>query len=484
MGFVSGSRIVASGPIAAFKSFDIHASPGVSHVRFQDLTIDNADNAAPAGSVGIDLEAVSLSTIARCSLRYHDRGIHGYDSTGGGGYYNHVVDCELASNQYGVYLEHSANAWEIRGGRLSFQNIAGVYVQDSTGVHISSTFEKVPTAIHFASGARENSVTDSYFENPGPEPDPNKPFAAVRCDAGATYNWVDGSSVVSDDFDRFIDEDGSNVFLHHRPVSFPSVQAHIASGELWFNGGFESDSNGDGLADGLSITPFPAPGQDVGLDPNVTRRRVGTSQRWSVTGVSQRTLDKTFVVTPGHWYVLTGWTFIPAGSEGRFEVIAEDKPGAPLVLASSGVLQRSGLWQFHRHTVLPATTSLFWHATQTPPLGPGTIYLDEWSCKPGVIPSDFEEDGAARHPTAMGNTLTAAATVTVTHTIHRITGVIPISSIIAPANFCGTITLLPDTTITVAQGGNILTSLPLVVYPQYAPITLAWDPSQAKWYAK
>jgi hypothetical protein len=479
-----GTKIVYYGTGSAFAPDD---PTDTRDVTFQDLTIDNKNVYTPgANSIGIDFEGTSYSQVIRCSLRRHNIAVRGLQGISAHGYYNKVEDCEIASCEYGVHLGTAANSWRILGGRFKSCGVAGVWVKSASGNHISSTFETCGVGVRFICGASRNFVIGSYFEK--------STCGAVVFDCGAVYN-VELANKFSDSMDYVRDNDGTNLSQSVRVVAVPATVTGYANGRnLIYNGDFEVDSNGDGIADGLQLlrdkkgkgvpggATVPA-GTTLSLD-KTTPPVVGTqSQKYAVgaDGTSGRRLARQVSVTPGQHYVFTGWVKIQETGSGYFRFMIGKSYEEPSTYHNSGLITDVGHWRMHRVSFRAETSDIYvFLDLYKPSAGDYAAWIDGFKLEAGHLPTQFEADSLP--PTTIGNPLTiTGGAITVTHPIHHVGGSGPLSTINAPVTFAGEVTLIPDavwSTITTGNIANVITA------QAHEPVRAVCDPRTSKWYVK
>lgn len=82
---------------------------------------------------------------------------------------------------------------------------------------------------------------------------------------------------------------------------------------------------------------------------------------------------------------------------------------------------------------------------------------------------------------SIGDDIVSAATITPTHDVHHLTGVITVQTINVPdPDFCGRITLILDGNLDFSStGGNIARTVNGVINVAFSFI---YDPGTSKWY--
>lgn len=275
-----------------------------NHVFFHNLTINNV-LPVPPGAFGIDLSQVSLSGIYECSFRYHERGIYLSNEAApaiGGGYYNTVQDCEIASCTYGIYFGTAGNSETVRGGRIN-GNTTGIYIGSANANWIETALESNGIGIEFASGATKNVVVGGRFEGNNGSDIADKGAIVFR--AGATNNAVLWP-LLSGGTDRVYDFDGTNIVhalgFSYRPSTLLGGGLNHAANAL-----MDRDGNNDGIADAWTPVPVPGAGMTFSIDRATKVYGLG-SQKWQVdaAGSISRDLVQTIYGLPvGELCVLT-----------------------------------------------------------------------------------------------------------------------------------------------------------------------------------
>lgn len=464
-----GARIVATGAISVFEPA---AATHMRDVVIRDLTIDNAA-ARPAGSIGIDFTGVSHGMIERCSLRQHEKGIRGQQG-GDGGYYNVVDHCEIASCTHGLHLSNAGNAWRVYDGRFAGNAAsgAGITIDGSVGVVIRATFEQHNgPAIHMSSGAAGNAIDGSYFEgNAG----------AVLIDSGCTDNYVSRSCAFSNGTDTVIDNDGRN-WCFGATSSMPAAKSGLASGRsLVANGSFESDQNADGVADGWTLSAM------AGYTPSLSTTHIASgtyAQKVAISGAATTgtLLSRTVAVETGRLYVFQGKAWASAATGLRMQITDGSSTlfdSGQLGSAGSG---GTGAWVQMRARIKPAGATLTLRI-YSDEVYSGDVWFDEFDLRIGQLPIEPEPESLIQHVTTFGPPLASAATITVTHPIHRVTGTTTISKITPPAGFSGLLTLVAvsglSLTTTGSGAGKVLNAASI---PAGGMAVLAYDCDAAAW---
>lgn len=185
---------------------NVQGTEPVFHPRWQDLTI-NQGSARPAGSIAIDLRGISFANIVRCRLRNHERGIRGRNSVGGG-FYNEIRECEIASCTFGVDWQNGANSNRIVGGRFQ-GNTTGLRISQS-GQAVNESyvagvaFEQNDVGIELADGCRTATVIQCRFEGQNVQ--------GLQIKSGASQNLILGGEY-SNTPDLIDDQGSQNIIL-------------------------------------------------------------------------------------------------------------------------------------------------------------------------------------------------------------------------------------------------------------------------------
>lgn len=423
---------------------------------------------AATGSIGLDFTDVSQSQIVRCSFRIHDTGIKNYD-TGGviGAYYNSYYDNELVNCNYGYdfYLA-GGNASRIVGGRQYANYAAGVRIRQSVGIAIHSAFEHNTPGVLFDDYATQCHVTHSYFEGN---------TCSVRFSSLAN-SCIEEHNLLSNATD-YIDDQSSGRGNYSRSTtvpSSPSTGTGYGNGtNLFINGGFEVDSDSDGIADGVYIYSKPAT-TTLSLDGTI-KRSGSYSQKIYINNTSNRTIDRYLNLKVGVRYVFTGYTYID--TTGLFALRAGTNAGDSSYYNSSA-LTTTNTWQMHRFSFVATSATADIYIYEVNPAGTGSIYLDDWKLEVGHLPTENCSDELEHRRTSLGNTIASASTITLTHRIHRISGTSTINTINVPDGFSGEVILIPTGAFTLGTSGNIKLASSLTATVDQ-PIIIVWDPMAA-----
>ena len=453
----------------------IFAPSSTVHMRdvtFHDMTIVNG-NTLPAGSIGISLLGVSHSSVLRCSFRGHETAIL---CQGGpdGGYYNTIDTCEVASCGYGVKCISSANSTRIKGGRIVGTGTAGIYVKDTAGVFINTTLESNNgVAIHFDTNAGACTVVDCYFEG--------NLQGAVVCEADATHNYISRGNLFSNSSDYVIDRDGRN-FAFGMESSLPCAKTGIAGGRnMIANSSFESDQNGDGVADGWDYIPL------AGVTPSLDSTHVveGTLSQKIAIGPGNPgaglLLSRTLAVDTKRYYtvLLSTYADAPTGLRVRMtNTVAPQYNSGRLGTAGSGGTGEFCISRFQfKPTASTVTIEIYLDTADQ-----GNVWIDQLQVLVGLLPLEPPSDGILEHIETFGPPVASASSISITHPIHRISGTTEIKNILPPAGFAGTLTLIADTGVKLGSSGvgagRILSTAQI---PSGGSIALAYDVSTSAW---
>lgn len=468
-GFSSGSRVLVSGAIAAFKSHDQTAI--VRDVGFEDLTIDNA-TAAAAGKYAIDLKGVSFFRVRGCSGRNHYAGIRMGEGGGGSGYYAEADGCEWASCTFGERLESSANAIRITGGRRQGCTTAGVYTENCTGNLIDVTCEACATGVILGTGSTGIEV-NGYFEG--------NTDGAVRCDAGSSRNTI-RPRLISNGTDCLRNRGAvSNVFRSgNGQPALPAMETGYGTGQQLLTwGGLNVDSNADGLADGLDMSPTVPAGTTLSLDSS-TRKISSAAQKYAWNATSSRRIEGAAPTVVGQSYILHG--YVRTTLAGVIRLFAGESTvnhttySGPITLGNAPSVINE--WEYFAITFVATTTSMACGLELVTPGGNGSAWMADWKLEAGIAPTAFDPD---RDGNALGAPLASAGTITPTRRVHKVTGTTTISTITPPAGFAGELVLIPTGAWATDTAGNIAN---VITATANVPVIAVYDPSAAKWYVR
>jgi hypothetical protein len=412
------------------------------------------------------------------------------------GYYNTVIDCEIANCVRGISLTNDGDEWTVLDGHFH-SNICGIYVEASAGNRFRSTFSSNGVGVEFGPRAASNTVlAGSYFEQNGTSSDwvhvPVKPsvLGAVRCHVDPAGDPADNpvgntveTSALSNYFDTVADEtDGDNVCTSPHLRSFPAMPSGTASGRnILFNGDFAVDSDNDGIADGWTpSTAVPPSTFAVVSDPVPAGTR--SAQQWTMKpGRNQLfRLYRQLEVVPGQWYTFTGRTMADTDDPNNIDV------GLYTLLITT--VQGQTLYNqhlpkhdyntgFHRRSfqIPPDVTSIYvilHNNDNTPadlPQGcyvpdgnpPANAWFGKFQLEPGRgISTESRDSGLMGHVQTSGGPLTigarTASSISVTHPYHTVApgagGVL--KQIIPPAGFSGMIVLTATGAWTATTDGS------------------------------
>lgn len=468
-GWSSGSLIKAYGGITAIGAND---PTGITrHVKVIDLTINNS-GAAPASSIGIDFAGVSWSEIKNVSLRNHEKGIYGFGSAGGGGYYNDVSTCEIASCTTGIWLAAAANAYKILGGRIS-GNTTGIYSINNTGNYFNTTCEANTTAMRFATGCAGHLISGTYFEGNNPGNLANN--GAIVFESGASNNTEFGN-MLSNGTDVVLDLDGRN-----RSLSFNSTAPSGSSDgvNLLTNPDFDIVGPVAGIAQGWSMDPSVPAGTTLSIDTVEKPAGAAASQKYEVNATSERVLARTVKTVIGQRYTLTGWIHVTSASAFRLEF--GTAAGTPTAYGFVTPVH-TNQWLPFRQTFIAVGTELYLglHILTAFVGGAHTARIAKFKLEPGLFPTDFSGETLLSKSTDVGPALASAGTLAITHAIHRVTGTTAINTITVPKGFAGSVILVPTAGWSLTTAGNIANAVTAV---PNTPVLLAYDPTTDKWYA-
>jgi len=236
------------------------------------------------GTIGLDLLNCSYFVADNVRLRNFEKGmVVGGKSTDAvnGGFYNTIRDCEGANSTYGIYAEFEFNSSSVTGGR-NLSHGFGVYLGSGcSNSYIRSTFEKCNLGVYFGDGVRACAVDESRFEGCGRGAGGGGAVDLVT--GGAVYlhpnseqNNIYGGHY-SGAGDKIVDEGRGNV-LHGNASSAGGAPSAWGQNQ-WPNPTMDVDTDGDGVANGLSITATT--GITTAIDAAIFRSGRG-SQRITV----------------------------------------------------------------------------------------------------------------------------------------------------------------------------------------------------------
>ena len=160
---------------------------------------------------------------------------------------------------------------------------------------------------------------------------------------------------------------------HSVDVNFPKPRKTVLS-----DGGFESDADHDGIADGWHVDPPPPPGMSLGLDA-VRLKQGKFSQRLTIAkiGSSSRTLAREVSVTPGARYYFSAWKFVDL--PGRYSLRIGESPGDSSLFFTPEA-DEAGHWTNETGTFVPKGDKIYIYVLATHP-GPAdhdySIWLDD-----------------------------------------------------------------------------------------------------------
>jgi hypothetical protein len=158
------------GAIPIFKA-RTQATASTTFVTFECLTIINndlstwwTDTTGANTGIGLDLRECSHATVKNCRVRSNTRGIVFGKATLLGGFYNAVLDCEVASNFINIEGVVSANSVRVEGGRI----LSGRYGINATSCDqwtIFAAFEQNKIGVHTNNAVNGFAIPSGRFES-------------------------------------------------------------------------------------------------------------------------------------------------------------------------------------------------------------------------------------------------------------------------------------------------------------------------------
>ncbi|MEV4314770.1 hypothetical protein [Actinocrispum sp. NPDC049592] len=248
------------------------------------------------------------------------------------GYYNTVVECEIANCLRGVSLTNDGDAWTVLDGNF-MSNICGIYVEASDANRFRSSFVLNGVGVEFGDRSGANTVlSGSKFEGNGnldkwtdPSVQPVV-LGAVRCHKGSLRNTIE-SCELSDSNDYVLDEtDGDNLYTGPHSTSHPTMPSGVGGGgNIVSNGDFVVESTVPGIADGWAFkgtvpTTMGFSIRSVKDHPAEVPPGTRAAQLWHMDqGVNVPfALYREIAVTPGQWYTFTARTMVDDGGDGLY----------------------------------------------------------------------------------------------------------------------------------------------------------------------
>ncbi len=229
------------------------------HITIRDMSIEKDSGLSITGTIGIDLLNCSYNNLINLRIRTFEKGIvAGGLSTDAinGGFYGNYFFNEIANCDWAIFTEHEFNSNKIIGGRY-LSNKVGISLAGCSDNYISAAFEKTTLAIELGDGAKSNTISQCRFESCGRDQGGGGDVnlltgGAIYMHPNSTFNTVLGGHY-SGSGDKIIDEGFCNV---KSGVTAPAGGvADGSSNNMWANPAMDVDSDADGLADGLSLTP-------------------------------------------------------------------------------------------------------------------------------------------------------------------------------------------------------------------------------------
>ncbi len=278
------------------------------HITFRDFTVQKDVGLAIAGTVGFDLLNCSYFRIENMRVRTFEKGfIAGGLSTDAvnGGFYNEFLNNEVANCDWAIYTEFEFNSNKIIGGRY-LSNKIGISLVGCSDNYISAAFEKTNLALEFGDGARGNTIAQCRFESCGRGQGGGGVTdlltgGAIYFGPGSSSNTVIGGHY-SGAGDKIIDEGLGNIKIG--ATQSAGGLSNNSSLNLFGNPTLDVDSDGDGLADGLSSTVTT--GFTWSIDP-ATKRVGNASQKLTVdpSNATRRDVSLTMAVQIGNTYTVS-----------------------------------------------------------------------------------------------------------------------------------------------------------------------------------
>lgn len=195
------SRILGDHGNAVFRS-SVQGTEAVFHPAWRDLSINQLSGGTQP-LLGIDLRGISFADVFRCRIRNMSSAGIRIRASIGGGFYNAIRECEIASNNIGINFQSGANSNRVTGGRIN-GNTTGISLDSCNDVYIRTALEANGVGIDFVSGAVRCMVMQCRFEG--------QTTQGLRFNAGAQENIVLGGEF-SNAADVIDDQDGGNIIL-------------------------------------------------------------------------------------------------------------------------------------------------------------------------------------------------------------------------------------------------------------------------------
>lgn len=473
-----GVEIQCTLGISVFKPRTV-ATLATRDVHFEHLTILNPNSVVAAGSKGIDFTGTDLSQAYNCSIRYMENQIYGKNPTApyDAGFWNTVLDCELAGGVNGVNLDGAANSWKIIGGRINDNTGAGVRVHTTSGLHIQSAFERNQTGVTADVTSDGVTVNGTRFENNV---------------AGAIINHGDRFSQNCNDCidagDYILDYSRRGVNLLPDQQNYPSARSGGGSGKNILHWGEFLAARGAiaGLADGLTLNGAAGVGGRYSID-TADAPFGGASQVVTLLAAGTiETVTASVDVIVGEPYSFSGWC--KSNTAGTMSIRIGDAVDGGQYFNTGGFTLLDE-WVDVGGDFIPTQSTIYitLHMFSSGGTLASINKFSGFKLEQGVFSTGLGSRTMQEQSEVVGANIVAAATIAPTYPNHHVTGATPIVNITVPtdANMApkwqGPLRLVFDTAgATITAGGNVANAFTAGYAGQ--DLDLFYDSTIAKWY--